>query len=117
MKKLLREIRSQPPHIRELFMWLCVVITFSIIGWAWFRQTQKQFLALLHPEQTEERALAEQEKSKQRPSPFATIFSSFGDLRANILELFASPKPNVLEVGNQEPQQEEVPPKELPIIE
>lgn len=116
IKNLLQEIRQQPPHIREVFMWVCVVIVFSVVGWAWFRQTQKQFVALLHPEQAEEaRVLAEENKQKQPPSPFATIFSSLGDLRANISELFAGSKPNVLEFGSSVNPQQEVPPNELPL--
>lgn len=85
--KLFEEIRSQPPHIRELFMWLCVVITFSVIGFAWFRSTAHQFVALLNPgEGTEEtsRALA----GSQQPSAFNTISQSASALKASLFDIF-----------------------------
>lgn len=99
MKGILDEIKQQPPHIREIFMWVCVVITFSIIGYAWFRVTTKQFVALLNPEQAEEtRALAQE---KTAPLPFATILTALKDLRANIFELFdLSRKTNNFEIEN-----------------
>lgn len=88
MRSIIKEIREQPPHIRELFMWVCAVITFSIIGFAWFKSTTKQFVALLNPEQAlGNRALAKADENKVT-APFATIFGSLKDLRANIFELF-----------------------------
>ncbi len=68
-------------------MWLCVVITFSVIGFAWFRSTARQFAALVNPENAQTRALAEKGKP-QTESPFATLFISLKDLGANIFDLF-----------------------------
>jgi len=87
MKGILDEIKQQPPHIREIFMWVCVVITFSVIGFAWFRTTARQFAALVNPENVQTRALAEKNEN-QTESPFATLFISLKDLGANIFELF-----------------------------
>ncbi len=116
MKDLFQEIRSQPPHIREIFMWACVVIVFSVVGFVWFRQTTKQFVALLHPEEAQERALAEAEQKKtKQPSPFATIFSTIGDLRANISELLAGPKPNTDVDNGRSAPEEQLSPQKLPI--
>lgn len=117
MKSLLDEIHQQPEHIRHIFMWLCVVITFSVIGFVWFRQTTKQFVALMHPEEEQARILAEKNKPKQ-PSPLATIFSAWGNLRANISELLSGPVSN-LEINNGAPRTEkmEVPPQKLPVSE
>lgn len=119
--KILDEIRQQPEHIRHVFMWTMVVITFSVIGFVWFRQTTKQFVTLLHPEEAEARALAEgkertlrQAQGKQL-SPFATIFGTLGDLRANISELLAGPNSG-LDVNNgQSVHEEQVPPQKLPL--
>lgn len=115
MKSLLNEIRNQPEHVRHIFMWLCVVITFSVIGFIWFRSTSRQFVALMHPEQAQERALAEKNKPKQ-PSPFATILGAWGNLRANISELFVGPKSS-LEINNGAPRTNkvELPPQKLPL--
>jgi hypothetical protein len=97
MRSILQEIKEQPPHIREMFMWVCVVITFSVIGFAWFKTTSIQFVALLNPGQIEEtRALAQ----KEEPSPFATLYLSFKDLTANIVQLFDFSKTNDLEINN-----------------
>ena len=116
MPSILEEIRQQPEHIRHIFMWTMVVITFSVVGFVWFRQTSKQFVALLHPEEAQERALAEKNKPKQ-PSPFATIFATMGDLRANISELLAGPKQS-LDVNNgQSAPEKELSPQKLPISE
>lgn len=118
MKSLLREIREQPEHIRHLFLWVCVVIVFSVIGFVWFKNTEKRFVALLNPEQAqEERALAEKTEAGT-PSPFATIFSSWKDLKANISELFLG-KRSGFEVNNGGigPEQEPIPPQKLPLSE
>ena len=85
MKSIFQEIKEQPPHIREMFMWVCVVITFSVIGFAWFKSSIKQFVALLNPELVQETQVLAQ---KEPPSPFATLLLSFKDLAANIGELF-----------------------------
>ena len=116
MKSLLEEIRQQPEHIRHVFMWTMVVITFSVIGFVWFRQTTKQFVTLLHPEEAQERALAEKSKPKQ-PSPFATIFATMGDLRANISELLAGPKQGMDVNNGQSVSEEQLPPQTLPLSE
>jgi hypothetical protein len=96
MKSILQEIKEQPPHIREMFMWVCVVITFSVIGFAWFKSTTKQFVALLNPEEVQEtRAIA-----KEQPSPFATLALSFKDLTASVARLFDFSSDNNLEIIN-----------------
>lgn len=116
MRSILDEIRNQPEHIRHIFMWLCVVITFSVVGFVWFRSTSRQFVALMNPKAEQERILAEKNKPKQ-PSPFATIFSAWDNLRANISELFVGPKSN-LEINNGITNPEKpVPAQRLPINE
>ena len=116
MRSLLDEIRQQPEHIRHIFMWTMVVITFSVVGFVWFRQTTSQFVALLHPEEAQERALAEKNQPK-KPSPFATIFATMGDLRANISELLAGPKQGMDITNSQSVPEEQVPPQKFPISE
>jgi hypothetical protein len=113
---ILDEIKQQPEHIRKTFMWVLVVITFSVVGFVWFRSTEKKFVALLNPEQVqEERALAEKNKA-QTPSPFATIFSSWNDLKANISELFLGRQAG-FDVNNSKtgPTEEPLPPQKLPL--
>ena len=115
---VLHEIKQQPEHIRKTFMWVLVVITFSVVGFVWFRNTEKRFVALLNPEQAEaERALAEKTKAGT-PSPFATIFDAWNNLRANISELIMG-RQSEFNVNNSgaEPKEEPLPPQRLPLSE
>lgn len=115
---ILNEIRGQPEHIRHTFMWVLVIITFSVVGFVWFKNTEKRFVALLNPEQTEvERALAEKTKAST-PSPFATIFNAWNGLRANISELILG-RQSEFNVNNSGtgPKEEPIPPQRLPISE
>ena len=116
MKSLLKEIREQPEHIRHVFMWVLVVITFSVVGFVWFRNTEKRFVALLNPEQAQaDRALAEKTKAST-PSPFATIFNAWNDLRANISELILGRQSEFnVNNGGVGPKEEPLPPQRLPL--
>jgi cytosine/uracil/thiamine/allantoin permease len=118
MKSLLKEIREQPEYIRHIFMWTCVIIVFSIIGFVWFKNTEKRFVALLNPSETQqERALAEKTKT-QPPSPFATIFNAWENLKANISELILG-KQVEFNVNNNKGglEEEQLPPQKLPLSE
>ena len=113
---ILYEINQQPEHIRKAFMWVLVVITFSVVGFVWFRNTEQRFVARLNPEQAEvERALAEKTKT-QTPSPFATIFNAWNDLRTNISELILG-RQSEFNVNNDGagPKEEPLPPQKLPL--
>lgn len=92
MNKLLQEIRNQPEHIRHVIMWLCVVITFSLVGYVWFRSTQSKFVAMLHPEEFKqqliERGLA-LEKTKETGSPLSGLGHSFALLKASLADLLS----------------------------
>lgn len=91
MKSILKEIKEQPSHIREMFMWLCVIIVFSVVGFVWFTSTAKQFVALVNPEQAaQDQALAQNSQpanGDNNQSPFATIALSFKGISASISEL------------------------------
>jgi len=115
MNSLLREIREQPEHIRHIFMWVLVVITFSVVGFVWFRSTQKKFVALLNPEAAQEsQTLAEGSKANTS-SPFTTIGNSLSDLRANIYELFAGKQLNLNINNNTGINGTPLPPQQLPL--
>ncbi|OGN27556.1 MAG: hypothetical protein A3A33_05040 [Candidatus Yanofskybacteria bacterium RIFCSPLOWO2_01_FULL_49_25] len=110
--KLLDEIRQQPEHIRHIFMWTMVVLSFSIIGFVWFQSKSRQVVALLNPEkaqQDEARNLAANDKS---PSPFAAIGNSFKDLTANISALWKKSSPALLQNYSAITP---VPPRPLPV--
>jgi hypothetical protein len=119
MKNLLEEIREQPEYIRHIFMWACVTIVFSVVGFFWFKNTEKRFIALLNPSETqqEEKALAEKTKS-QPASPFAAIFSAWENLKANISELILG-KQVEFNVNNDKGglEEEQLPPQKLPLSE
>jgi hypothetical protein len=119
MRKIIEEIRAQPEYIRHIFMWTCVIIVFSVVGFAWFKNTEKKFIALLNPNEVQqEKALAEKSKS-QPPSPFATIFSAWDNLRANILELILGSKQLEFNENNYRGglEEEQLPPQKLPLSE
>ena len=105
--KLLEEIRQQPEHIRHIMMWLCVVTTFSLVALVWFRTTQTLLVAMLHPAERleapaaerfanrdlrklEEERIRQLAEEKKTLSPFASIWNSFGTLKASIGELLGS---------------------------
>jgi hypothetical protein len=112
-KGILEEIRNQPPHIREIFMWVCVVLTFSVVGFSWFKSTTRQFAALVNPEQYKNSDMLAE---KEEQSPFATISKAWGGLTANIKELFDfSGKANSIEIENGSSGQKAVEPNLLPL--
>ncbi len=114
-KSLLEEIREQPEHIRHIFMWTLVVITFSIVGFTWFRSTQKKFVALLNPEAAQEAQVLAAKTKPQSSSPFATIGNSLKDLRANISELFSGQQLDFKLNSAKVQDQEILPPQKLPL--
>lgn len=84
---MLKEIRKQPEHIREIFMWLCVVIVFSFVILAGFRQTNERLVALVNPEAAEE--LQSQIVKNKQQSPLSSLAGYLGDLRASITDVFS----------------------------
>jgi len=67
-------------------MWLCVIITFSIVSFFWFKSTAREFVAVVNPQKAQaERVLAEKEKANQtnQPSVLATISDSLANLRSS----------------------------------
>jgi hypothetical protein len=102
-KGILEEIRSQPSHIREVFMWVSVVIVFSVVGFSWFRTTSKQFVALVNPEQAQQNADMLAEDQDNKLLPFATISKSWKSLSAGISELFDfTQKTNSIQIENKQ---------------
>jgi len=99
-KNIWQEIKEQPPHIREIFMWVCVVAVFSVVGYSWFQSTTKQFVAMVNPDLARQnQTLAENQKAPT--TPFGTLARSWQDLRANINELFNfADKPNSIQIEN-----------------
>jgi hypothetical protein len=106
-KSIWQEIKEQPDHIREVFMWVCVIAVFSVIGFSWFRSTSKQLVALVNPEQAQQDQIASA-KEDSTSSPFATISKSWKSLTANIGELFNfTQKSNDIQINS----------KRLPVVE
>lgn len=109
MKSLIREIRQQPLHIRKIFMWTFVVITFSGIGYLGFQQTTGNFVALLNP-----KTAAEQEAVPDtNASPFALIRDSWQSLRASIGNAFSNQ--DLFDQVRQQPSVAPVVPQKLPV--
>ena len=87
MKKLIQEIRKQPLYIRHIFMWTMVVITFSVVGFLWYRETENNFVALLNPKPSPQATAAAQ---TQESSPFAAIGKTSPSDTAKPLRTFDS---------------------------
>jgi len=107
---ILKDIRQQQPHIREIFMWVSVVITFSVIGYFGFRNVGSDFVAMVDPdriEQKQDTAIAEVEID----SPFALIGDTFGDLGATISGVFTDNEDDTIKFKNNNVP---VPPQRLP---
>lgn len=83
--KLLDEIRRQPSHIRKIFMWCMVVITFSVVGLTYVNSTRRQIVALMNPQES---SSVEEPTAPQR-SPFALVGDMVASLRANISGIFS----------------------------
>lgn len=82
------EIRKQPDHIREIFMWLSVVITTSIVGYVWIGSVSRDITALANPGQTEQRTYAQKDgKAQTTASLFGNFGQSVSGLTATISEL------------------------------
>lgn len=107
---MLKEIRSQPDHIRALFMWLSVFIVFSLVIFVWLNSFQQKLAFLLNPEQ---------ETAAEQESPFSVMGKSFNDLKATISDLFglASGAKNQNEVFDNLEKRFKVEPKLLPVSE
>lgn len=85
MRTIIREIRNQPDHVRELAAILCTVIVVAGVGFVWFRSFQSNIYALLNPapEAAQERIFARESRSL-----FGSILEVLGQGKAQILDLF-----------------------------
>ncbi len=107
MKTILKEIRQQPLHIRKMFMWTMVTITFAFMGFWWVRDTEKTIVALLNPQAKPSSVPVNSALAKSdEASPWANLKASISDL------LKKNP------VGNSQELQTTavpVPPQSLPV--
>lgn len=111
--KIIKEINKQPEHIRELFMWLCVVIVFSIIFMTGIRETNKKIAALVNPQIIEETSSAVAKENVN--SPLAFVASYLGELKAGITDIFSFSQP-VQELENKKTETQ-ISPALLPLSE
>ena len=118
LNSIVEEIKKQPVYIREVFLWVLVVIFFSIIGFVWFRSTEKKVVALLNPGQAVEERIFADEIKEGVESPFATISNMFGSLKANMSEIFTGMPSGDFYLSNDlDEGQKEIPPRHLPLPE
>ncbi len=112
-RELLEEVRNQPQHIREIFMWLCVVITFSVISLFWFQSTSKQFVAMVNPDRIEEERVYALNNKVTQPSLLATIGSSWTNLKLGLSDLLGAAKKSGAEQFHDD-KNDPVPPNLFP---
>jgi len=85
MKKIIREIKNQPEHIRKTFMWLSVIVVFSFIFIIGIRETERKITALINPELLKEENTT---NLADNSSPFNVLGRYFSGLRASIGDVF-----------------------------
>lgn len=90
---MIKKIREQPEHIRAIFVWLFVFISFSLIFSIWFRSLNTKLSFLLNP--TEENI----KKTKKEKSPYALIKENISNLTSSLLGLL-NLKENKIEIIN-----------------
>ncbi len=111
---LLKEIKKQPEHIREVFMWLCVVIVFSFVLLAGLRQTEKNLIALVNPEKIGAETPSRLVK-KNVKSPLSALGSYFSELRASIADVFNFKFGQSVREIEKDKTKPEIPPALLPL--
>lgn len=109
--KLLDEIRSQPLHIRKVFMWTLVVVSFIVVGLFWFQGAQQNVVALLGNAQP---GADQSAPSDNVASPFALIGGSWAGLRADISGLFSA-RGSASDAARHQPEQPAIAPQALPV--
>ena len=110
MKKTIHKVRQQPYHVRETIVLVSAFVVFALIGVVWFTDFQSDTYALLNPHDVSEQDTTVAENDEA--SPLANLFSSFGDLKANISEFFDNVKNE-----KEEMEQRERLPQNLPLSE
>ncbi len=91
--KLIHEIRQQPHHVRELTTLLCTIAVVAVVGLVWFHSFQKDIYGLLNPE--EQKDAQDTLFATQSKSLFGSMFSTLGNSKAQILDLFSKKDTNV----------------------
>jgi hypothetical protein len=103
MKKTVQKIRQQPFHIRETVVLVSAFVVFALVGIIWFTDFQADTYALLNPQEVQEgedTAVA----ADERTSPFASLLSSIGDLKAQISDFISQTKEDIEEQRERTPQ-------------
>jgi hypothetical protein len=81
--KLIDEMQSQHPLVRQAMYWLAVTTTLGIIGLFWFTSLEKQLYFASHPDEKERQQFV-QERQARSPQPLAAIGKFFGSMTASI---------------------------------
>ena len=111
MRKILHEIHQQPLHVRKVFAWTLIIISFLIVGAVWLKSTTSNIAEMLDINKKE--AVAKKPDKKEE-SPFSAIGKSIGDLKANISELWSNRSEFDLEKFQQNAEEEPIPTQKLP---
>src|SRR5690349_10604640 len=103
MKKIIHEVRQQPPHVRELATLLCTIAVVALVGLVWFRSFQKDIYAMLNP--SDQADAQDKYFAVQSKSLFGSIRDTFSSGKAQILDLFSGQSSTT--VNNNAPPQTE----------
>ena len=86
LKHIVREIRKQPQHIRELATILCTIAVVAVVVLVWYRSFQKDIYALLNPDQQIE--APDKFFAQESKSLFGSILQVLDEGKAQISDLF-----------------------------
>src|SRR5258708_11021835 len=87
MKKLIHQIRQQPPHVRELASLLCTIAVVAAVGFVWFHSFQHDIYAMLNP--GDQKDAQDQYFAAQSKSLFGSIFDTLSAGKAQISDLLS----------------------------
>lgn len=88
MANIIQEIRSQPHHVRKIFMWSCTVIVGCLVLVYWVRETRQEFTALLHPNKDLEIANMIQGTKNKNNSIADSFNSAIDNIKASIGDIW-----------------------------
>jgi hypothetical protein len=87
MRAIIKEIRNQPHHVRELATVLCTIVVVAIVGIVWFHSFQHDIYAMLNP--TDAPQAQDQMFAQQSTSLFGSMFQALKNSSAEISNFFS----------------------------
>ncbi len=100
MKKIIREIRQQPHHVRELATIMCTIVVVAVVAIVWFRSFQQDMYALLNPPETQ---AEDADFARESTSLFGSMLDTVQRGRAQLSDLFTGSSGQSIIVSSPSP--------------